>query len=160
MPEWAKPTDLIAIALMLGAVAALFRDRTRRSTIETLNESNAALREQVALLKEQLQTMHDQGIESAKLLAATKAQNEVLRDALSAKVDVEAIQAAITHHHVAMSDEWRLFGDRFTEAMLTVGNRLDRNHESIGDLLVLTGSERTRDQQRERKNQNEPIPTD
>lgn len=140
MPPWLPdPANLVAnlvgLVVVLLAVTGLFRDRQRGQTIATLTESNEALKEQNALLKEDKAT-------SKALLDATVAQNAVLRDALSAKIDVAAIVDAITHHHVAMTDEWRVFGDQFREAMLQMGNRLDRNHDRIGDLLNLTGDKR------------------
>ena len=141
MPPWAPDpanlvANLVALVVILLAVTALFRDRQRADTIKTLTEHRDALKEQNGLLKEERAT-------AKALLTATEAQNVVLRDALSAKIDVAAIQEAITHHHVAMTDEWRVFGDQFREAQLNVGNRLDRNHDAIQDLLNLTGDTRT-----------------
>lgn len=146
MPPWLPdPANLVAnlvgLVILVLAVTGLFRDRQRGETIRTLKESNEALVEQNALLK-------DEKVTAAALLAATEAQNVVLRDALSAKVDVSAIVDAINHHHIAMTDEWRVFGDQFRESQLAVGNRLDRNHKAVQDLINLTGGHRSHDTDR------------
>lgn len=125
----------LAFAAIAGAVVAYFRVGLSKSTIETLKESNAALNERVGDLRTEQVT-------TATRLSAVESENAVLRDALSAKIDVSAILELVGRHHAVTVATAEAFDGRFTAAMIDVSDRLTSNKRAIDDVLAIIGHRR------------------
>lgn len=130
----------IPVALLLVTVAATvvayFRASLAKATIDTLKESNAALAEQVTILKaEQIAT--------TARMESVERENELLRSA--PQVAFHKLSNAIDHHHAEVTRDRAEFAQSFRAAMVTVGDKLDANQHAIQDVIRLVGGHRTRD---------------
>ena len=130
----------LPVALLLVTVAATvvayFRASLAKATIDTLKESNAALSEQVTILKaEQLAT-------NARMESVER-ENELLRSA--PQVAFHKLSNAIDHHHETMMHDRQEFAESWRAAMLTIGEKLDANNRAVKDVLALVGDHRERD---------------
>lgn len=126
---------VLAIVVLVAVIVAYFRVNLSQATIDTLKESNAALTTRNGELDAEL-------LDLKPRVAALERENEVLRSALGGKADVERIAALIEHHHDEVMADRRAFEERFTAAMVTVGERLDSNRRGITDCLNLLGAHR------------------
>ena len=141
---------VVAVIGLLGIVAgtaAYLRAGYAKATVQTLSENNAALTDQVRILKEEreeekrvhTQERTESAAEIYALTARVEAQereNDILREAIQGKADVERLVMLIQdHHHEVMADrdayrtEWR------GEVAKVLG--------SLDDLLKVTGETNT-----------------
>jgi hypothetical protein len=110
---------------LLASAAAYLRASYAKATVATLSESNAALSEQVEILKNAREDEAKERLEERRRAAqeivglttrveAQERENAILREAVQGKADVErVIQVIEDHHHEVIEDrrafhvEWR-----------------------------------------------------
>jgi hypothetical protein len=100
MWEWLLPA--IGLVLFLGSATVYLRGSKDKGTIETLQRSNAALTERVAILEPQVE-------------ALTRANEVLQRTVNSADLIVDlktqVLQALADHHNAAMTEMEKVHGD-------------------------------------------------
>lgn len=151
-PSWLSGWVALVAAIIgvlggLSGAAAYLRAGYAKATVQTLNENNAALTDQVRILKdERTEEKAAHEAERAKSAAeiyaltarveAQERENDILREAIQGKADVERLVMLIQdHHHEVMQDrdafrvEWR------GEVAKVLGG--------LDDLLKVTGDTNT-----------------
>lgn len=137
--SWASTVGIVlGIVLAVATVVAYFRASLAKATIDTLKESNAALTEQVAILKAEARTTETR-------LSAVERENESLRAA--PRVAFDQLLNAIENHHREVIDDRHTFAELWHAAQIETGNKLDANHAAISDLTALVGGNRKADRQ-------------
>jgi len=130
---------------LLASAAAYFRASYAKATVATLAESNAALKEQVELLKterdderaeRQRERSEDaqRAAQMALRVESVERENETLREVVQGKADVERLVMLIQdHHHEVIEDrkgfhrEWR--------------GEIDKIQGSLDDILAAQGEQ-------------------
>lgn len=136
MTQWvAGLLSVLGVVLAASTAVAYFRAGLAKATIETLRESNDALTARNGELDAVIMRLETR-------LSALERENEVLRSALGGKADVERVVEVVEHHHEEVMADRRMFEDRFTTAMVVVGEKLDANRKGIRDVLSLLGDHR------------------
>lgn len=129
---------IFGIVALVGVIVAYFRVNLSQATIDTLKESNAALTARNGELDSEL-------LDIKARVGALERENESLRSALDGKADVERIAVLVEHHHEDVMADRRMFQDRFTAAMVEMGDKLDANRSAVADVKALVGGHRTGD---------------
>ena len=124
---------VLGVVLAVATVVAYFRTALAKATIDTLKESNAALIEQVGILKAE-------AVVTEARLTAVERENETLRAAPRVAID-QLMNAIETHHREVLADR-QVFADLWHAAQIDIGNRLDANRSAIADVLALVGGHR------------------
>jgi hypothetical protein len=147
-PAWASGWVALIVGVLgatglLASAAAYFRASYAKATVATLAESNAALSEQVRILKEERdedrKEREDERREASQKNAAMairvealERENGVLREVVQGKADVERLVMLIQdHHHEVIEDrkafhiEWR--------------GEIDKMQGTLDDVLSATG---------------------
>lgn len=129
-PQWlsgwvALIAGTLGVLGLLASAAAYLRAGYAKATVQTLSENNAALTDQVRILKEEReedtrQREQERTRNAAEVFALTarveaqERENDILREAIQGKADVERLVMLIQdHHHDVMADrdayrtEWR-----------------------------------------------------
>ncbi len=127
---------VLGVVLAVATVVAYFRTALAKATIDTLKESNAALTEQVAILKSEATSLEAR-------LTVVERENETLRAA--PRVAFDQLMGAIETHHREVLEDRHAFAQQWQAAQLDLGNRLDANRSAIADVLVLVGGQRKAD---------------
>jgi hypothetical protein len=153
---------------LLASAAAYFRASYAKATVATLAESNAALSEQVRILKEErdedrLERERERKEDAAKAaqmavkIEALERENATLREVVQGKADVERLVMLIQdHHHEVIEDrkafhvEWRGEIDKVMatqDDMLTAVGEVATSQKAVrgmvGKVYAATVGERT-----------------
>lgn len=147
-PAWVSGWVGLAVAILgalglLASAAAYLRASYAKATVATLAESNAALSEQVRILKEERdedrvereQERKEDAAKAAQMavkIEALERENDTLREVVQGKADVERLVMLIQdHHHEVIEDrkafhvEWR--------------GEIDKVQGTLDDVLSATG---------------------
>jgi cell division septum initiation protein DivIVA len=134
---WPNLVGLVPVVLLVilasATVVAYFRASLAKATIDTLKESNGALTEQVAIVK-------DEAAQLATRVALLERENEQLRAA--PRVAFDQLLGAIETHHAEILADRHEFAQQWTAAMTNIGSKLDSNRHGINDVLALVGDAR------------------
>jgi len=148
---------ILVILAAVGSAAAYLRASYAKATVTTLGESNAALKEQVEVLKlerdeddrqrELLAEKHraDQVTWDTRL-AAVERENTTLREVVQGKADVERLVMLIQdHHHDVLEDrrafhvEWRVEIDKMHAAQTATVQANAVTTKTLGEVNVSLG---------------------
>lgn len=173
VPSWLTGWVGLAVAVvgllgLLASAAAYLRASYAKATVATLSESNAALSEQVEILKGQREEeARERAAEKERAAAevyalttrveAQERENAVLREAVQGKADVERVIMVIQdHHHEVIEDrrafhaEWRGEIDKVTAAqddVLTAVGEIATSQKAVrsmvGKIYATTAGDRT-----------------
>lgn len=124
---------LIALA---GAGAAYFRASYAKATVTTLGESNRALLEQVAILKDERVADQQQAAAQEARIQALERENSVLREVVQGKADIDRVIMVIQDQHhddVEFRTDWR----KAWEA------RIDKVDAGLHQIKGMLGNSRT-----------------
>lgn len=151
-PAWISGWVGVAVGVIgllgiLAGTAAYLRAGYAKATVQTLSENNAALTDQVRILKEERteeKASHDaerakSAAEIYALTARVEAQereNDILREAIQGKADVERLVMLIQDHHHEVIEDRKAF---HTEWRGEVG----KITASLDDLLKVAGETNT-----------------
>lgn len=127
---------ILGLLGLLASAAAYLRASYAKATVATLAESNAALKEQVEILKaERDEDQRERETEKAALthrLETLEHENGTLREVVQGKADVERVIMVIQdHHHEILTDrkafhnEWR--------------GEINKIQGTVDDVLVAAG---------------------
>lgn len=152
---------VLGIIGLLASATAFFRASYAKATVTTLAESNAALKEQVAILKDQQeadeQERAEEKLQLATRLEAVERENATLREVVQGKADMERVVMVIQdHHHEVIEDrrtfhrEWRGEIDAVQERLADilsgqgeVGTSLKAVRSMVGKVYAQTIGDRT-----------------
>jgi hypothetical protein len=121
---------------LLASAAAYLRASYAKATVATLAESNAALTEQVAILKAKAEA-DEQDRERERLsmtgrLNLMESENNTLREVVQGKADVERLVMLIQdHHHEVIGDRTRFHTEWRGE--------IDKIQATLDDTLTAVG---------------------
>lgn len=132
---------------LLASAAAYLRAGYAKATVQTLSENNAALTDQVRILKEereedQRQRQEERTKSAAEVFALTarveaqERENDILREAIQGKADVERLVMLIQDHHHEVIEDRKAFHAEWAGEVGKVLAGLD-------DLLKVSGETST-----------------
>jgi SepF-like predicted cell division protein (DUF552 family) len=147
-PQWlsgwvALIAGTLGVLGLFASAAAYLRAGYAKATVQTLSENNAALTDQVRILKEEREEENRQRAEErtrahAEVFALTarveaqERENDILREAIQGKADVERLVMLIQDHHHEVIEDRKSF-------LLEWRGEIGKVQAGLDDLLKATG---------------------
>lgn len=125
LPEWLGVIGaVLSIALALGAALALVRGSYTKARISALREDNDDLRARVSDMDVELERRKaKEDVMSAKV-DKINSENQLLRDMVTQRAEVEKVQAAVQAHHQAAMVTLEEHHQASTEAWTKISDAL------------------------------------
>lgn len=131
---------LATLVALAGAGTAYFRASYAKATVATLGESNRALLEQVAILKDEREAdQKERAAQEARILALER-ENEVLREVVQGKADIDRVVMVMQDQHhedvdfrTAWRTEWAARLDHVDGSLAQIKGMLGNARQPVRD---------------------------
>jgi hypothetical protein len=151
-PSWLSGWVGVAVAVLgalglLASAAAYLRASYAKATVATLAESNAALSEQVRILKDERDAeRQEREAERARLareaeqvavrVEALERENGTLREVVQGKADIERVIMVITDHHHEVIEDRRAFHVEWRGEIEKIQATMDDALTAVGEVAT------------------------
>lgn len=135
---------VLVVLAAVGSAAAYLRASYAKATVTTLGESNAALKEQVEILKaDREEDDRERTLVAAKVKAHTddlsarlgslERENLVLKDVVQGKADLDRLVMLIQDHHHEVIEDRRAFHAEWRSEIDKILSRLYATSQGISE---------------------------
>lgn len=96
----------MSLLVLVGGAAALIRGSYNRARVDALREDNSDLRARVADIDHELERQKSKAEQLDAKVSNLKSENDLLRDMVTQRANVEAIGDVLDFHHKESMEAW------------------------------------------------------